>query len=66
MDFLPLIRVTDKEGTVKAERALRGYGRDEFISQIGTITIGKSSVRIQPRKNWYADFYGLKPIKIAW
>ena len=66
VDFLPLIRVTDKAGAVKAEQELRGYGRDEFISQIGTITIGKSSVRIQPRKNWYADFYSLKPIKIAW
>ena len=66
VDFLPLIRVTDTEGTIKAEQELHSYGRDEFISQIGTITIGKSSVRIQPRKNWYADFYGLKPIKIAW
>ena len=66
VDFLPLIRVTDKAGNLKAEQELRSYGRDEFISQIGTITMGKSSVRIQPRKNWYADFYGLKPVKLAW
>lgn len=65
-DFFPLIRITGKDGTVKAEQELRAYGRDEFISQIGTITIGKHSVRITPRKNWYADFYDLKPIKINW
>lgn len=66
LDFIPLIRVTDKDGSLAAEQQLRCYGRDEFISQIGTITIGKQSVRIVPRKNWYADFYGLKPIKLAW
>ena len=64
--FLPLLRVTDKNGNVKAEQELRRYGRDEFISQIGTITIGKSSVRISPRKNWYADYYELTPIKLQW
>ena len=66
VDFLPLIRVTDKSGNLKAEQALRCYGRDEFISQISTITIGKSYVRIFPRKNWYADYHDLKPIRIQW
>lgn len=66
VDFLPLIRVSDRKGDVVAEQRLRAYGRDEFISQIGTITIGKHSVRIANRKNWYADFHGLKPIKIEW
>ncbi len=66
VDFLPLIRVSDKEGNVLTEQRLRAYGRDEFISQIGTITIGKHSARITNRKNWYADFYGLKPIKLEW
>ena len=66
VDFLPLIRVTDKAGNVVAEKQLRGYGRDEFISQISTITIGKRCVKIANRKNWYADFYDLKPIKIEW
>lgn len=65
-DFLPLIRVSDKEGNVVAEQRLRAYSRDEFISQIGTITIGKRSVRIASRKNWYAEYHNLKPIKIAW
>lgn len=66
VDFLPLIRVSDKKGNVLTEQRLRAYGRDEFISQIGTITIGKHSARITNRKNWYADFYGLKPIKLEW
>lgn len=66
LDFLPLIRITDRDGVLMAERPLRPYGRDEFLSQIGTITIGKRSARIAPRKNWYADFYGLKPVKIEW
>ena len=66
LDFLPLIRVTDKEGTVRAEQELRRYGRDEFITQISSITIGKSYVRIVPRKNYDAEYYGLKPIRIEW
>ena len=66
LDFLPLIRVSDREGNLVAEQRLRAYGRDEFISQIGTTTIGKRSVRIANRKNWYADFHNLKPIKIEW
>ena len=66
VDFLPLVRVTDRGGNLVTEQALRGYGRDAFISQIGTITIGKRYVKISNRKNWYADFYGLKPIRIEW
>lgn len=66
LDFLPLIRVTSKDGITKAEQKLRSYDRYEFISQISTITIGKSYVRIAPRKNWYADYYSLKPIRIEW
>ncbi len=66
LDFIPLIRVTGKDGFVIAEQELRRYGRDEFISQISTITIGKAYVRIAPRKNWYADYYDLTPIKIEW
>lgn len=66
LDFLPLIRVTDKAGAVKAEQELRSYGRDEFITQISTITIGKSYVKIAPRKNYDTEHYGLKPIRIEW
>ena len=66
LDFLPLVRVSDREGNLVTEQRLRAYGRDEFISQIGTTTIGKRSVRIANRKNWYADFHELKPVKIEW
>lgn len=66
VSFFPLIRVTDKNGIIKAEQQLRPYGRDEFISQISTISIGKTSVRIMPRKNFYSDYFDLTPIKIKW
>ena len=66
LEFFPLVRVSDKSGVIKAERELRRYDRDEFISQISTITVGKTYVKIAPRKNWYTDFYGLKPIRLAW
>lgn len=66
LDFLPMIRVTDREGVPVTEVNLRAYGRDEFITQISTVSIGKRSVRITPRKNWDTDYYGLKPIKIEW
>ena len=66
LDFLPLLRVTDKAGVVKAEQELRSYGRDEFITQISTITIGKSYIKIAPRKNYDTEHYGLKPIWIEW
>ena len=66
LNFIPLIRVTDKNGDLRTEKKLRNYGRDEFIAQMGNITIGKSSVRITPRKNQHTDFYDLTPIKIEW
>ena len=66
VSFLPLIRITDKDGSVIEEQELRSYERDEFIYQIGRITIGKTSVRILPRKSSYADHYNLAPIKIEW
>lgn len=66
LDFLPLLRVTDHAGAVKAEQELRSYSRDEFITQISTIAIGKSYVKISPRKNYDTEYYGLKPIRIDW
>ena len=66
VSFIPSIRVSDEIGILKAEQELRHYGRDEFISQIGTITIGKSCVKIAPRKNQFADYYELLPIKLEW
>lgn len=66
VDFLPLIRVTDKEGQVKAECELRAFARNDFITQISTISIGKSHVRMNPRKNYDAEYYGLQPIRIDW
>lgn len=66
LNFIPLIRISDKYGVLKTEQELLNYGRDEFIAQMGNITIGKSSVRITPRKNQHTDFYDLTPIKLEW
>ena len=66
MSFIPFIKVTDKNGVLRGEQELRSYGRDEFICQMGTITIGKASVRIIPRKSSYANNFDLTPIKIEW
>ena len=66
LDFMPAVIVKAADGSIKAEQNMRAYGRDEFISQFGTLTLGKSYFKITPRKNWHAEFYGLKPIKIEW
>ena len=66
LDYLPMIRVMDTDGSVKAEQTLRSYGRDEFITQISTIIIGKSYVIISPRKNHCTEYYSLKPIRLEW
>jgi hypothetical protein len=66
VSFVPLVRVTDTSGILKAEQELRCYGRDEFICQIGTIIIGKASVRILPKKSPYANYFNLTPIKLEW
>lgn len=66
LDYLPLIRVTDREGTVLDQQELRSYTRDEFICQISSISIGKRSVRISPRKNWYTEYFSLDTIRLRW
>lgn len=66
LDFLPLVRVTDGSGAVVAEQELPSCGREEFITQIGSIVIGKRSVRISPRKNYDAEYYGLEPVILCW
>ncbi len=66
VDFLPLLRVTDAEGKCVFQEALRTYGRNDFICQFSTVTFGKRSLRIQPRKNWDTEYYGLQPIKLSW
>jgi len=66
LDFISVVRVIETDGRVRMEQELPPCGRDAFISQIGTITLGKSFLRIVPRKNWHAEYYDLKPLRIEW
>ena len=63
LDFIPIVRVLDGETLIR-EVVLPPYSRNPFILQFGTISVGKKSVRITPRKSYDAEYYELKPIKI--
>ena len=65
-DFIPVILISRKNGEIVCKKELRGYGRDEFICQFRSVSIGKASIRISPRRNYDSEFYGLKPIKLSW
>ena len=63
VDFLPIVRIFDPDGQLLQEHHLRSYGRDEFIMQFRTITVGKKSIRINPSKRYEAQFYSIGPLK---
>lgn len=63
LDFIPVVRILDGNSLIH-EEILPSYSRDLFILQFGTISVGKKSVRITPRKSYDAEYYELKPIKI--
>ena len=65
VDFFPLVRIFDLDGNLLREHRLRSYGRDEFIMQFRTITLGKRSVRINPSKRYEARFYSIGPLKFT-
>ena len=63
LDFIPIVRVLDGDTLIR-EVVFPPYSRDPFVLQFGTISVGKKSVRITPRKSYDAEYYELKPIKI--
>ena len=63
VDFLPIVRIYDRKGDLLLKKHLRSYGRDEFIYQFRTITLGKKSVRIQISKHSEAQYYNIQPLK---
>lgn len=65
VDLIPALRVFDREGNLIYFRELRPYGRDEFLYQFSTVSIGKKTIRITPRKSYDASFYDLEPIRIT-
>lgn len=66
LDFLPIIQITNSSGDIICKKELDAYGRDAFICQFGTMSLGKRSLRITPRKRYESEYYELKPIKIIW
>ena len=49
--FHPIVRIFDKEDKLLLEERLKSCGRESFLAQFGTITLGKRTVRIKPRKS---------------
>lgn len=66
LDYVPVIRISTKDGNAVFEKELKAYGRDAFICQFSSISIGKHSLRISPRKNYESEYYELKPVKLTW
>lgn len=65
VDFLPIVRIFDLNGDLLLEERLRSYGRDEFILQFRSITLGKKTVRIQTSKGTAAQYYDIHPLKFT-
>ena len=49
--FHPIVRIYYKADTLLLEEHLKSCGREAFLAQFGTITLGKRTVRIDPRKS---------------
>ncbi len=65
VDFLPIVRIFDLEGNLLREEHLRSYGRDEFICQFRTITLGKRTAGIEISKSLEARYYNIKKLKFT-
>ena len=49
--YHPIVRIFDKEDKLLLEEQLKSCGRESFLAQFGTISLGKRTVRIEPRKS---------------
>ena len=65
-DYIPILRITQQDGTIVCQQELSPYDRDAFICQFSSFFIGKRSLRITPRKNYESEYYELKPIRVTW
>lgn len=65
VDFLPIVRIFDLDGRLLLEHRMRSYGRDEFILQFRTITLGKKTAKIAISKSQDARYYDIKPLKFT-
>ena len=66
LDYIPVITVTGKNGTLILWQELKAYARDALICQFSAFFLGKRSCRVTPRKSYETTYYGLKPLKFTW
>ena len=66
LDFIPVVVVMSRDGAILYEQEWKPYVRDAFICQFSSFSLSKRSLRINPRKNFDSEFYGLMPVKITW
>lgn len=62
-DFLPIVRIFDPDGNLLREEHLRSYGRDEFLCQFRTITLGKRTATISISKGYGAERFKIAQLK---
>ena len=63
--FHPIVRIYDKADTLLLEEHLKSCGRDAFLAQFGTISLGKRTVRIDPRKGWLLESQKVHQLKFS-
>ena len=63
--FHPSIRIYDKTDKLLLEERLKSCGREAFIAQFGTVTLGKKTVRIEPRKSQWFQGQNVKILKFS-
>ena len=63
--YHPIVRIFDKEDKLLLEEQLKSCGRESFLAQFGTITLGKRTVRIEPRKSDFLRGQKVRQLKYA-
>ena len=64
-NFHPIIRIFDGSGQLLRKEDLPACDREKFLGQFGTISLGKRSVRIEPRKSQWLNPGKNTPIKLT-
>lgn len=63
--FHPIIRIFDPSAHLLRTEELPACDRERFLCQFGTISLGKRSVRIEPRKSQWFNPGKTTPIKLT-
>lgn len=65
VQFQPIIRIYDVEDTLLLEERLKRCSKEAFLAQFGTISLGKRTVRIEPRKSWHLQGQKVSQLKFS-